>query len=88
MLSANATRGLPYRLSYLYNMLLLSTPVNSSRAIRQGFANIAWLSEDWPPAAAQEGEQERALIWGGEDIDDVCEALGYSRIIPAFIGAQ
>jgi hypothetical protein len=60
MLSANATRDLPYRLSYLYNMLLLSTPVNSSRAIRQGFANIAWLSEDWPPAAAQEGEQERA----------------------------
>jgi len=40
----------------------------------QGLAKVAWLSEDWPPAAAQEGEQERAaagrstllLSFGGE----------------------
>jgi len=50
----------------------------------QGLAKVAWLSEDWPPAAAHEGEQERAAarrstlllsFGGGKHIDDFCQAL-------------
>jgi len=53
-------------------------------ASSQGFAKGAGFSEDWPPAAAHEGEQGRGAAGrttpllscgGGEHIDNFCEAL-------------